>query len=274
MAHPLPNPGSSLQLRQLTKAYAGRAVLSSVDLEIPAGQFLAIVGRSGCGKSTLLRLLSGLEKPTDGAVDVDHQPLRGINQQARIMFQDGRLLPWKTVLANVGLGLRGDWQSRGLEVLRQVGLAGRIQDWIGQLSGGQRQRVALAKALMTRPRLMLLDEPLGALDALTRIEMQQLIERLWFEQQFTAILVTHDVEEAVTLADRILVLEDGVIAQDFHNVLPRPRHRGDKGFAHLTAQVLESILHQDQGASGDGSIQSLTQPCRNGAVTHGVAASR
>ncbi len=264
--------GTSLQLNKLTKAYAGRTVLASVDLSIPAGQFLAIVGRSGCGKSTLLRLLSGLERPSDGSVAVDQVLLRGVNQQARIMFQDGRLLPWKTVLENVGLGLRADWRSRGLEVLKNVGLMERCHDWIAKLSGGQRQRVALAKALITRPRLMLLDEPLGALDALTRIEMQQLIEDLWLEQQFTAILVTHDVEEAVTLADRILVLEDGQIAQDIHNPLARPRHRGEPAFAHLTAAILESILHQDHRSNVGPSRQILaSQLCNSVASTFAAA---
>lgn len=240
--------GTSLRLEQLTKVYGGRTVLSSIDLDIPTGHFVAIVGRSGCGKSTLLRLLSGLEIPTDGSIQVSGEALRGVNQKARIMFQDGRLLPWKTVLENVGLGLSGNWRAQGLDVLRHVGLYDRSGDWIAQLSGGQRQRVALAKALITRPRLMLLDEPLGALDALTRIEMQLLIESLWQEEKFTAVLVTHDVEEAVTLADRILVLEDGRIARDFLNELPRPRRRGDPGFAHLTAEVLESILSNNEGA--------------------------
>ena len=257
-----PETGTNLRLDQLTKAYAGRTVLSSVDLHIPSGHFVAIVGRSGCGKSTLLRLLSGLELPTDGAIEVSGSPLRGVNQQARIMFQDGRLLPWKTVLENVGLGLNGDWRPQGQEVLGQVGLGERAGDWIARLSGGQRQRVALAKALITRPRLMLLDEPLGALDALTRIEMQLLIETLWLEQQFTAILVTHDVEEAVTLADRILVLEEGRIAHDFRNELPRPRRRGDSGFAHLTAEVLESILHNDEGS--DAVHRRTPSPNRSG----------
>ena len=242
--------GTSLHLDQISKVYGVRTVLSDIDLTIPAGHFVAIVGRSGCGKSTLLRLLSGLESPSDGGIQVSGEPLRGVNQQARIMFQDGRLLPWKTVLENVGLGLRDSWRSQGLDVLHHVGLRERAHDWIARLSGGQRQRVALAKALITRPRLMLLDEPLGALDALTRIEMQQLIETLWLQQGFTAILVTHDVEEAVTLADRILVLEQGRIASDFRNDLPRPRRRGDNGFSHLAAKVLESILHNDEG-SGD-----------------------
>ena len=241
------NRGISLHLDQLTKTYGSRTVLASIDLDIPAGTFVAIVGRSGCGKSTLLRLLSGLEAASDGNIEVSGTTLRGLNKLARIMFQDGRLLPWKTVLENVGLGLPDNWRSQGLEVLNQVGLRDRAHDWIARLSGGQRQRVALAKALITRPNLMLLDEPLGALDALTRIEMQQLIEGLWLDQGFTATLVTHDVEEAVTLADRILVLEQGRIASDFRNDLPRPRRRGDSGFAQLTAEVLESILHNDEG---------------------------
>lgn len=167
------------------------------------------------------------------------------------------------MLDNVGLGLRGDWRSRGLEVLRHVGLHERAGDWIARLSGGQRQRVALAKALITQPRLMLLDEPLGALDALTRIEMQQLIENLWLEEGFTSILVTHDVEEAVTLADRILVLEEGRIARDFRNDLQRLRRRGDPGFSQLTAEILDTILTQ----GGQGSAPQKTADHATEAVT-------
>ncbi|KEF42759.1 MAG: aliphatic sulfonates transport ATP-binding subunit [Cyanobium sp. CACIAM 14] len=276
MTHATPETGSHLHLDRLTKAYGAQTVLSGIELTIPSGHFTAIVGRSGCGKSTLLRLLSGLETSNGGDIRVGGTPLRGVNQQARIMFQDGRLLPWKTVLDNVGLGLRGDWRPRGLEVLRHVGLQERAHDWIARLSGGQRQRVALAKALITRPRLMLLDEPLGALDALTRIEMQSLIESLWLEQGFTTILVTHDVEEAVTLADRILVLEEGRIARDFANDLPRPRRRGDPGFAHLTARVLESILLRNRPseappqASGvpDGHAREASADSGMAALSH------
>lgn len=235
-------PGCQLETQMLSKSFGGKQVLHDVDLVLDPGQFVAIVGRSGCGKSTLLRLLSGLDPASSGRVLVDQHALRGINHQARIMFQDGRLLPWKTVLENVGLGVRGNWRLHAHELLRQVGLQDRPNDWISQLSGGQRQRVALAKALITRPRLMLLDEPLGALDALTRIEMQQLIERLWCDERFTAVLVTHDVEEAVTLADRVLVLEEGRIERDFSNPLPRPRRRDLPGFAHLTGEILDVIL--------------------------------
>lgn len=238
-------PGCQLQTQALSKRFGAKQVLHELDLVLDPGQFVAIVGRSGCGKSTLLRLLSGLDPASSGRVLVNQQPLRGLNHHARIMFQDGRLLPWKTVLENVGLGVRGNWRHHARELLHQVGLNDRTDDWISQLSGGQRQRVALAKALITRPRLMLLDEPLGALDALTRIEMQQLIENLWLDERFTAVLVTHDVEEAMTLADRILVLEQGRIARDFSNELPRPRRRDHPGFTHLSGKILDVILKRE-----------------------------
>ena len=201
--------GVSLALRGLTKRYAGRTVLDAVDLDIAPGEFVAIVGRSGCGKSTLLRAIAGLERPDAGQVAIG----AGAGVDVRMMFQDPRLLPWKTVLQNVALGLPGaDAAARA--ALASVGLEARADDWPAVLSGGQRQRVALARALVHQPRLLLLDEPLGALDALTRIEMQQLIETLWTARGFTAVLVTHDVQEAVVLADRILLIDGGVLALD------------------------------------------------------------
>jgi sulfonate transport system ATP-binding protein len=259
-----PASGCQLETQALSKRFGAKQVLHAVDLRLDPGEFVAIVGRSGCGKSTLLRLLSGLDPASSGHVLVNRQPLHGLNREARIMFQDGRLLPWKTVLENVGLGVRGNWRQHAYQLLHQVGLQDRPDDWIYQLSGGQRQRVALAKALITRPNLMLLDEPLGALDALTRIEMQQLIESLWQEQGFTAVLVTHDVEEAVTLADRILVLEAGSVARDFQNRLKRPRRRDDRHFARLTGEILDVILTRQPmlselpGANnGSANISSL-----------------
>ncbi|WP_146741600.1 ATP-binding cassette domain-containing protein, partial [Lonsdalea populi] len=170
----------------------------------------------------------------------------------RLMFQEARLLPWKKVIDNVGLGLRGKWQSAAQDALAAVGLASRASDWPAALSGGQKQRVALARALIHRPGLLLLDEPLGALDALTRIEMQGLIESLWLQQGFTVLLVTHDVSEAVALADRVILIEEGRIGLDILVDQPRPRRRGSAKLAELEASVLERILtpaEQKQHAS-------------------------
>ncbi|SER05785.1 sulfonate transport system ATP-binding protein [Pseudomonas cuatrocienegasensis] len=161
-------------------------MLKGVDLHIPAGQFVAIVGRSGCGKSTLLRLLAGLDKPSAGQLLAGNGALSAAREDIRLMFQDARLLPWKRVIDNVGLGLSGNWRVQAEQALAAVGLADRAIEWPAALSGGQKQRVAFARALIHRPRLLLLNEPLGALDALTRIEMQQLIERLW-QQHVTPV---------------------------------------------------------------------------------------
>lgn len=235
--------GAALEVLGLSKTFGNHPVLREMDLKLAPGEFVAIVGRSGCGKSTLLRLVAGLDRPTSGGILTDGQPLHHLNQSARVMFQDSRLLLWKRVLENVGLGLRGDWKSRALWALQQVGLEERAGDWIATLSGGQRQRVALARALVSEPRLLLLDEPLGALDALTRIEMQRLIESLWREQQFTTLLITHDVEEAVTLADRVVLIEAGQIAMNLPIALSRPRQRGDVAFAAIVEHILERVLN-------------------------------
>jgi sulfonate transport system ATP-binding protein len=219
-------------------------VLDRAQLQIGAGEFVAIVGRSGCGKSTLLRLVAGLEPATDGTLQIDQHPVDGLRAGTRIMFQDARLLPWKRVIDNVALGLPPAQQDAAQKVLGQVGLAERAHDWPARLSGGQRQRVALARALVHQPDLLLLDEPLGALDALTRIEMHSLIEGLWRSLGFTALLVTHDVQEAVALADRVVLIEDGVIALDLKIDLPRPRHRGDARFAALEERLLDRVLQR------------------------------
>ncbi|WP_211460970.1 ATP-binding cassette domain-containing protein [Collimonas silvisoli] len=251
--------GVGLRVRSVSKSYAGRKVLKTLNVEIAAGEFVAIVGRSGCGKSTLLRLIAGLEQPSSGnlyfgAGDVKPE----IQPEIRIMFQDSRLLPWKRVLNNVGLGLpRASLASA--KALAQVGLEDRAHEWPAVLSGGQRQRVALARALVHDPELLLLDEPLGALDALTRIEMQQLIESLWKERGFTAVLVTHDVQEAIALADRVLLIEDGEITLDERISLSRPRARGNLAFAQLEERILARVLKhpaaQLDSALGDVSLQ-------------------
>ncbi len=239
-----------------TKTFATKTVLQNLSVEIRPGEFVAIVGRSGCGKSTLLRLIAGLDDPTAGSILINGDPVRRLNPAVRMMFQDARLLLWKRVLQNVGLGLRGNWQPQAILALEQVGLADRVNDWIAVLSGGQQQRVALARALVSQPGLLLLDEPLGALDALTRIEMQRLIENIWQEQQFTTLLITHDVEEAVTLGDRVLLLESGQIALDLEIPLPRPRQRGNPAFASLAEQILHRILTHKEMISSDDSANS------------------
>jgi sulfonate transport system ATP-binding protein len=229
--------GLALTLRGVAKSFGTRHVLQQLDLHVAPGEFVALVGRSGCGKSTLLRLIAGLDAPSAGQVDA------GAAHERRLMFQDARLLPGKRVVDNVALGLDGrDAKDRAMEALAQVGLAGRGGDWPATLSGGQRQRVALARALVHRPRLLLLDEPLGALDALTRLEMHRLIEQLWRRHGFTALLVTHDVAEAVALADRVLLIDRGGIALDATVALPRPRSRAAPGFAELEDRVLRHIV--------------------------------
>jgi sulfonate transport system ATP-binding protein len=234
--------GTQLNILDLTKVFGNKTVLKSLNLEVAPGEFIAIVGRSGCGKSTLLRLVSGLDKPTTGGILLDGEPLRKLSHSVRVMFQDPRLLPWKSVIENVGLGLEENWRAKAKRVLEQVGLKDRADEWPYVLSGGQRQRVALARALVSQPQLLLLDEPLGALDALTRLEMQHLIEDLWQQRGFTAFLVTHDVEEAVALADRVIVIEEGRIALDLPVRLSRPRDRASEAFVNIREAVLEKVM--------------------------------
>lgn len=239
-----PSHGLGVRIEHLGKQFGAKRVLDHIDLAIPAGQFVAIVGKSGCGKSTLLRLVSGLDEPSTGRIVFDgaHD-----GEALRIMFQEPRLLPWARVLANVEVGLpasvKGEERhGRARAILAEVGLADRAGEWPSVLSGGQKQRVALARALASGPRLLALDEPLGALDALTRIEMQGLVERIWLEQRFTAILVTHDVSEALALADRVLLIDGGRVALDLDVPLPRPRQRGSAELARLEGRILDQLF--------------------------------
>lgn len=243
-----PSRALSLTIRGLRKSFGNNEVLRGIDLHIPAGQSVAIVGKSGCGKSTLLRLIGGLDEPTAGTIEFgDHEGKP--SDHVRVMFQEPRLLPWARVLSNVEVGLGRDRTSpdakiRADEALKEVGLDEKRDQWPAVLSGGQKQRVALARALVSHPRVLAFDEPLGALDALTRISMQRLLERVWHDQGFTAILVTHDVSEAVALADRVLVIEDGRIAQDINVDLPRPRQRGSADLAALEGTILRELLKE------------------------------
>lgn len=232
------------------KRFGEKTVLDGIDLDVPEGQFLAIIGKSGCGKSTLLRLLAGLDQPTSG--QLVHGSGKTDHSRTRIMFQEPRLLPWARVAANVEVGLTGaagDGKARNaLEILADVGLADRAGEWPSVLSGGQRQRVSLARALVGHPLILALDEPLGALDALTRIEMQQLLERFWLRQKFTAVLVTHDVSEAVALADRVVVVDQGRIALDLPVPVARPRRHGSAELARLEGRILDRLFNRDGSA--------------------------
>jgi sulfonate transport system ATP-binding protein len=248
--------GLPLTIRNLSKSFKTNQVLRNINLHIPAGQFVAIVGKSGCGKSTLLRLLVGLDKPTSGDFwyggDAGTEPDRSA---VRVMFQEPRLLPWARVLSNVEVGLGRDRKlrnarERALATLLEVGLGEKRDEWPSVLSGGQKQRVALARALVSHPRVLAFDEPLGALDALTRISMQKLLEQVWRDQGFTALLVTHDVAEAVMLADRVLLIEDGDIKLDLRVDIPRPRRRGSPEVAELEGRILEQLF-RDARAGDD-----------------------
>lgn len=243
-----PRTGVQVEALGLEKRFGEKRVLDHLDLTLSPGEFVAVVGRSGCGKSTLMRLLAGLTDPSAGEVRVQGERVRGINGNCRVMFQDARLLPWKRALNNVGLGLSGNWQPRARELLAQVGLGGREDDWPERFSGGEKQRLALARALISEPPLLLLDEPLGALDALTRLEMQGLIASLWERRGFTALLITHDVEEAVALADRVVLLEGGRVALQKTVNLPRPRDRSQADFAALKGEILERVMEPTRAA--------------------------
>jgi sulfonate transport system ATP-binding protein len=237
--------GVEIRIAQLQKTFGDQDVIKDITLTIEAGQFVAIVGKSGSGKSTLLRLVAGLEQPSSGELLFNGGTLKQSLASITMMYQDSRLLPWKKVIDNVGLGLKGNWQQKGENVLNAVGLSAFANEWPSTLSGGQQQRVALARALIREPDLLMLDEPLSALDALTRSEMQDLIERIWQENQFTALLVTHDVREAVKLADRIILIEEGVIALDVENPLSRPRDVTNKQLIELEKQVTSRILDKE-----------------------------
>ena len=245
---PVPGAGSAVEIAGLTKRFGDKVVLRDLSLAVSSGEFIAIVGHSGCGKSTLLRLIAGLDAPTAGSLRVGGRPVVGQVRESRLLFQEARLLPWRRVLRNVGIGLPRGWDEPARAALQAVGLGDRGGDWPAVLSGGQRQRVALARALVSQPRLLLLDEPLGALDALTRIEMQDLVEQVWRSQGFTAILVTHDVAEAVALADRVILLDHGMVSGEWRVAEARPRARGDAHLARIGGEILARLMARGESA--------------------------
>src|SRR5262249_37607622 len=226
-------------VRDLTKRFGERTVLDGLELDIGRGEFVALLGRSGSGKSTLLRVLAGLDTAIDGTASVAGT--------VSVAFQQPRLLPWRKVWRNVVLGLRRDGANRSRDrrvaeqALDEVRLAGHEDDWPLTLSGGEAQRVSLARALVREPDLLLLDEPFGALDALTTITMHQLVLRLWEQHRPAVLLVTHDVDEALALADRVLVLTDGRIGYSCRIDAARPRDRDDPDLITARADLLAEL---------------------------------
>jgi len=231
----------AVRVRNLYRSFnRSGGVLDGLDLDIAPGEFVALIGRSGSGKSTLLRALAGLDRDVEG-----HGQIR-VPDSVSVVFQDSRLLPWKRVLDNVVFGLRSkDRFERGRQALAEVGLAGKEHAWPAELSGGQQQRAALARSLVHEPQLLLADEPFGALDALTRIKMHSLLRKLCEVHRPAVLLVTHDVDEAIVLADRVILLDDGVVGTDVHVDLD-DRTQANPRFAELRAFLLDAL-----GATGE-----------------------
>jgi NitT/TauT family transport system ATP-binding protein len=241
--------GARLEVRGVSHAFAlekrALPVLEDIDFTAEPGEFVALLGPSGCGKSTLLRLVAGLEPQSEGRLLVDGREITGTDPSRTIMFQDPTLFPWRTVRGNAQLGpeARGSLAvnaQRIEEALTLVGLAGFAEAYPHQLSGGMAQRASLARALVNEPKVLMLDEPLGKLDSLTRLAMQRELVALWERERFTALLVTHDVEEALLLADRVLVLSDrpARIRADIRVEQPRPRRRDHPGLVALREEIL------------------------------------
>jgi len=252
LASPIPARATSLELREVGHHFELEGqplpVLERISFRVEPGEFVALLGPSGCGKSTLLRLVAGLEPPRTGQIAVDGNPVVGPHPSRVVVFQDPTLYPWRTVRRNVALGPEAQGrlahrQERIDAALRLVGLDGFASAFPHQLSGGMAQRAALARALVNEPSLLLMDEPLGKLDSLTRIAMQGELVRLWQRARFTALLVTHDVEEALILATRLILLSDrpARIKAELTNDLPYPRHRDDPRLVQLRRQALAQL---------------------------------
>jgi sulfonate transport system ATP-binding protein len=254
-----------LGLTNVCKTYPnGVHALDGVTLNVAPGEIVAVVGASGCGKSTLLRIICGLDRPTVGRVALDGTGIEGPREEIGIVFQEPRLLPWLPVDRNVGFGLESRPSRERADLigaqLARVGLGEKADVWPRELSGGQAQRVSLARALIMRPQVLLLDEPFSALDAFTRVDLQDHLLDLWADGKPTLVVVTHDVDEAVVLADRIVVMRPrpGRVLAEIASGLPRPRDRQSAGFDHAKRRILAALYHSRDRATqiDDGQTKS------------------
>ncbi len=263
---PLAHDGAALRVWHITKTFdspdggitPGALALDDVSLSIAAGELVSIVGPSGCGKSTLLRMIAGLATPTSGELSIGAEPIKAPSAERGLVFQDPNLFPWLTVRRNIEVGLiaRGKLREKRAEVdefMRLVGLESFANSFPHHLSGGMAQRVSLARALINKPRVLLLDEPLGALDAFTRMRMQDEVLRLWQTHQITMIFVTHDIDEAIYMSDRIVIMTQrpGKIEQIIPVNLERPRDRSQPEFLHLRGEILETLHFAGQPLAGN-----------------------
>ncbi|MGO9692287.1 MAG: ABC transporter ATP-binding protein [Mycobacterium sp.] len=265
-----------MSLRRVNRTFGTHTVLHEVDIEIEPGKVVALLGSSGSGKSTLLRLAAGLDRPTDGRIEIDGKAVRGIDPRCAMVFQEPRLLPWRSLATNVEFGLPPDTaRSKGSAAVQHwldiVGLHEFGKHYPRQVSGGMAQRAGLARALARRPSVLLLDEPLAALDALTRLRMQDLLDTVQQEAGTTTLLVTHDVDEAVILADRVLILRSDArpdtkgaasIAATFDVAIPKPRDRGDPRITVLRDQLLDELgVPRRSGAREQSAVDEEAKPC-------------
>ncbi len=236
-------PEPAIRIEGLTRRFGGPAVLDALDLNVGRGEFVALLGRSGSGKTTLLRTLAGLDPVTEGQIDVPGD--------VAVVFQEARLLPWKRVWQNVALGLSGGApRARAQAALEEVGLSHRLDAWPLTLSGGEAQRAGIARALVREPEFLMLDEPFASLDALTRLRMQAMVGELWQRHGCAVLLVTHDVDEALLLADRAVVLDQGRIRTQLDIDLPRPRRHGDPEFDRLRRTLLSALGVEEEAGRG------------------------
>jgi sulfonate transport system ATP-binding protein len=256
-----------LAIERISKTYPnGVHALESLSLAVEPGEIVTVVGGSGCGKSTLLRVVSGLDRPTHGRVTLDREPIRAPHEKIGIVFQEPRLLPWLSVADNVGFGLAdrpaAERHQRVANTLERVGLTEKAAMWPRELSGGQAQRVAIARALVPRPQVLLLDEPFSALDAFTRVDLQDHLLWLWADLRPTLLVVTHDVDEAIVLGDRVVVMRPrpGRIEDEIAVDLPRPRDRQSAAFDFAKRRVLAAL-----DRSLDRAVQAETGETKSAA---------